>query len=68
MMHEVYVRGSSGRVYTRAQDRQLLRTAIAIYFGQAARSLSAIDLYSSGASFLLGAGVPGALPPNEGMT
>src|SRR3954471_20290074 len=29
------------------------------YFGQAARSLAAIDLYSSGASTLLGAGVPG---------
>ena len=36
------------------------------YFGQAARSLSPIDLYSSGVSFLLGAGVPGALPPNDG--
>src|ERR1051326_6514345 len=34
--------------------------------GQAARSLSAIVLYSSGASFLLGAGGPGAFPPKDG--
>ena len=39
-----------------------------IYFGQAARSFAAISLYSAAGSFLLGAGVPGAFPPKEGMT
>lgn len=39
-----------------------------IYFGQAARSFAAISLYSASGSFLLGAGVPGAFPPKEGMT
>src|SRR4051812_11216558 len=38
------------------------------HFGQAARSFAAISLYSASASFLLGAGVPGAFPPKEGMT
>ena len=38
------------------------------YFGQAARSFAAISLYSASGSFLLGAGVPGAFPPKEGMT
>jgi hypothetical protein len=38
------------------------------YLGQAARSFAAISLYSASGSFLLGAGVPGAFPPNEGMT
>ncbi len=36
--------------------------------GQAARSFAAIWLYSASGSFLLGAGVPGAFPPKEGMT
>ena len=38
------------------------------YFGQAARSFAAMSLYSASDSFLLGAGVPGAFPPKEGMT
>jgi hypothetical protein len=38
------------------------------YLGQAARSFAAISLYSASGSFLLGAGVPGAFPPKEGMT
>jgi hypothetical protein len=33
------------------------------YFGQAAFNFAAIDLYSSGESFLLGAGVPGGPSP-----
>src|ERR1043166_471052 len=33
------------------------------YLGQAAFSFAAIDLYSSGGSFLLGAGVPGGPSP-----
>ena len=39
-----------------------------LYLGHAARSFAAISLYSASGSFLLGAGVPGAFPPNEGMT
>ena len=38
------------------------------YLGQAARSFAAMSLYSASDSFLLGAGVPGAFPPKEGMT
>jgi hypothetical protein len=38
------------------------------YFGQAARSFAATSLYSASGSSLLGAGVPGAFPPKEGMT
>ena len=41
---------------------------LSFYFGQAARSFAAISLYSASGSFLLGAGVPGAFPPKEGMT
>jgi len=33
------------------------------YFGQAAFSFAAIEAYSSGESFLLGAGVPGGPSP-----
>ena len=44
------------------------RRATESYFGQAARSFAAISLYSGSGSFLLGAGVPGAFPPKEGMT
>jgi hypothetical protein len=44
-----------------------LRTALN-YLGQAARSFAAMSLYSASDSFLLGAGVPGAFPPKEGMT
>jgi len=45
-----------------------IQFVIDIYFGQAARSFAAISLYSASGNFLLGAGVPGAFPPKEGMT
>jgi hypothetical protein len=39
-----------------------------VYFGQAARSFAAISLYSGSGNSLLGAGLPGAFPPKDGMT
>ena len=38
------------------------------YFGQAAFSFAATEAYSSGESFLLGAGVPGGPSPKKGTT
>jgi hypothetical protein len=60
---------SAGAGLWLAKDRVTSRrAAIEIYFGQAARNFAALSLYSASGSFLLGAGVPGAFPPKEGMT